>query len=525
MSQLALPTPATRPAPRAWGLGVCAAAAAAVVLLPVVYLVVRTIGGGERSVETLLRASTWALAARSVALALTVATASLALAGALAWITGARDLPFRRVWTGLAIAPLAAPCYLGASVYLMGLSPRGPLGAAWEWLGFGRPPTLSGFWAAAFILTIFVYPYVYLPLRAACAKADRGPYEAARTLGRSPVRAFLTGVAPQLLPAAVGGWLFVGLYTLSEFGAVSLLRYDTFTRTIYLSYTSSFDRSAAAAMSLLLVLIAAGFLFASDRFGGRGRADRRTGEHAHPLVWSLGRARWGALAFAGVLAALTSGVVLVVAAHWSTSAGFSGRTLDAAVSTGVLAATAATLTLIAGWPIAHLVVRRRSAFSIGVERVSHLGFALPGVVAALGLAFFALRTPFYQTWVVLLLAYLAMFLAQAITPLRATLGRISPQTEEAARTLGRSRASVFFTVTLPQAAPGAVGAWLLVLITTARELPATLLLAPTGVRTLATELWGAMTEAEYGRAAAPAIALLVVSCSAVVLVMRREGLA
>ena len=524
MSQVAISPVRRRPAPRAWGLGVCAAAAAAVVLLPLAYLLVRTVDGGNDSLTVLTRASTWRLALNSVALALTVSTASLALAGALAWITGARDLPFRRVWTILAVAPLAAPCYLGATVYLAGLSPRGPLGSAWEAMGLGRPPVLSGFWPAAFILTIFVYPYVYLPLRAACSRADRGPYEAARTLGKSPLRAFVTGVAPQLVPAAVGGWLFVGLYTLSEFGAVSLLRYDTFTRAIYLSYSSLFDRHTPATLSLILAVIALGFLFASDRFGGRGRADRRTGDHAHPLEWRLRNAKWAGMAISSLAALVSCGVVLIVAIDWATSVEFTSRTLEAAINTGALAALAATLAVIAGWPIAHLVVRRRSLFSIGVERVSHLGFALPGVVAGLGLAFFAMRTPFYQTWGVLIVAYLAMFLAQAVTPLRATIGRISPQTEEAARTLGRSRARVFFDITLPQAGPGVVGAWLLVLITTARELPATLLLKPTGVRTLSTELWDAMTEAEYSRAAAPAIALLLVSCLAVVLTLRREGL-
>lgn len=525
MTQLSLPARVARTAPRPWALGLCAAAAAALVLLPVVYIIVRAVGGGERTVAALTRASTWTLAVRSVGLALSVATASLALAGALVWVTGARDLRFRRVWTVLAVAPLAAPCYLGASAYLAGLSPRGPIGSAWSALGLGKPPSPSGFWAAAFILTIFIYPYVYLPLRAACARADRGPYEAARTLGRSPLRAFFTGVAPQLAPAAVGGWLFVGLYTLSEFGAVSLLRVDTFTRAIYVSYTSSLDRSSAAALSLVLVVIAGAFLLLSDRFGGRGRADRRTGEHSVPLAWSLGGWRWIGLALAGAAAVLTTGFVGVVAAHWAASMDISARTLGSAGSTALLSAAAGTATIVAAWPIAHLVVRRRSGFSVVVERVSHLGFALPGVVAALGLAFFALRTPFYQTWVVLLLAYLAMFLAHAVTPLRSALGRVSPRTEEAARTLGRSRVSVFCSVTLPQAAPGVVAAWLLVLITTARELPATLLLAPTGVRTLATELWGAMTEAEYSQAAAPAVGLLLVSCVAVLLVLRREGIA
>ncbi len=521
MTQVALPFRAARSAPRAWGMGVCAGVAAGVVLLPVVYLLVRATGGGERSIELLMRWSTWALAARSVALACVVATASLGVAGALAWFTGARDVPLRRLWTVLAVAPLAAPCYLGASVYLFGLSPRGAIGSAWAGLGLGRAPELSGFWAAAFVLTLFIYPYAYLPLRSVSARLDRGAYEAARTLGRSPLKAFISGVAPQMLPAAVGGWLFVALYTLSEFGAVSLLRCETFTSVIYLMYTSSFDRAGAAVLSVLLVLIALGLLLASDRFSRRGA---EAGEHERPMLWDIESLRVPAVGFAVLIALLTSGVTLVVAGQWLVSLQATARLWEAVANTSALALLSACVCVAAAWPIAWLVVRRRSVFGVVAERVSHTGLALPGVVVALGLAAFVLRTPFYQTWVVLLLAYLTMFLAQAVTPLRAGLGRVSVQAEEAARTLGRSRLSVFRSVTLPLAAPGVIGAWLLVLITTARELPATLLLAPTGVRTLASELWTAMSEAEYSRAAAPAIALLLVSCAAVALVARREGL-
>lgn len=505
-----------------------AAAAASLVLLPLFYLAVRAVGGGERALATLSRGTTWELAGRSVGLAVVTATASLLLGGALAWFTAAQDLRGRRWWTVLAVTPLAAPCYLGASVYLAGLSPQGPIGSAWSALGLGRPPVMSGFWPAAFVLTLFVYPYAYLPLRAVFSRLDRSPYEAARTLGRPPWRALVSGVLPQALPAAAGGWLFVGLYTLSEFGAVSLLRCDTFTRAIYLEYQSSFDRSSAAVMSLILIAMASVFLLASDRFGGRGRGDARTGQTGARLTWCLGAWRWPATAISTVTAALTTGVVLIVTADWATrGAGWEqlARTGEAALNTAGLAVVAGLVTLVAAWPIAQYAARRRSWASVALERLSHLGFALPGVAAALGLAFFALRTPFYQTWAVLIAAYLIMFLPQAVTPVRAALTRASPRMEEAARTLGRSPTSAFLRVTLPQAAPGAVAAWLLVLITTARELPATLLLAPTGARTLASELWDAMTEAEYARAAAPAIGLLLVSCGAVLLVVRREGLA
>jgi len=504
---------------------VAAALVVSLGLLPVAYLVIRAAGGGERALETAARGSTWLLAGRSVALACVVATGALALSGLLVWVTAARDAPFRRTLTVLAVTPFAAPCYLGASAYLAGTGPRGAIGSAWASLGLGGLPEMSGFWAAAFVLILFVYPYAYLPLRAAAVRMDRSPFDAARTLGRRPLGAAWSGLAPQVLAAAAGGWLFVGLYTLSEFGAVSLLRCDTLTRVIYLEHQSSFDRTAAAVLSLVLIGLAGGFVVATDWLGGRGRGDAALGRTETPMRWSMGRWRWAGVALSLAVFALSTGVVVVVAASWVRAGAIdTGRALAAAWSTGAAAAAAATVTLVAAWPVAHLAARRRTWVARLLERMSHLGFALPGVVAALGLAFFALRTPFYQTWAVLILAYLVMFLPQAVSPVRSALGRVSPRTEEAARTLGRSPFSVFRTVTLPQAAPGAAAAWLLVLITTARELPATLLLAPTGARTLASELWGAMTEAEYSRAAAPAIGLLLVSGVAVALVVRREGL-
>jgi len=502
------------------------AASVSLVLLPLIYLVVRAAEGGGRSVEVATRASSLALAGRSVALACVVATGALLLSGALVWVTAARDAPFRRALTVLAVTPFAAPCYLGASAYLAGTGPRGVIGSAWASLGLGRFPEVSGFWAAALVLILFVYPYAYLPLRSAALRADRSPFDAARTLGKRPWRAAWSGVAPQVMAAAAGGWLFVGLYTLSEFGAVSLLRCDTLTRAVYLEYQSSFDRTAAAVLSLQLVALAGVFVIATDWLGGRGRADAALGRTETPLRWSLGWWRWAGVAASLVVFALSTGVVLVVAASWLRAGGVDlQRSLSAAWSTGGAAVIAATATLIVAWPVAHASARRRGWLARGLERASHLGFALPGVVAALGLAFFALRTPFYQTWAVLILAYVVMFLPQAVSPVRSALGRVSPRTEEAARTLGGSPFAVFRTVTLPQATPGAAAAWLLVLITTARELPATLLLAPTGARTLASELWGAMTEAEYSRAAAPAVGLLVVSGAAVAMVVRRERLA
>jgi iron(III) transport system permease protein len=182
--------------------------------------------------------------------------------------------------------------------------------------------------------------------------------------------------------------------------------------------------------------------------------------------------------------------------------------------------------LVAALPVALLVVRAPRRWTRALERVVFSANALPGVVVALALVFFAARYlgALYQTLALLLFAYVVRFLPQALSGARTALAGVNPRLEEAARSLGRGPRAAFAAVTAPLAAPGLLAGATLVFLSTMKELPATLLLRPIGFETLATEVWSATSVSQYSRAAPAALLLVAVAAPIVLrLVVRREG--
>jgi iron(III) transport system permease protein len=204
-----------------------------------VYLAVRTLDAGLVAVlDTLWRQRTAVLTIRSLALALGVALSCLAIGIPTAWLIARARLPLRGLWLVLAALPLALPSYVAAFAWV----------STFE--GF------AGFFAAGLVLTSVSTPYVVLPVAAVLRRTDPALEEVARSLGRSQWRAAVTTTLPITAPAAIAGALLVALYVLSDFGAVSVLRVDVFTRAIFTSYRASFDRTSAAVLSLVLVALA-----------------------------------------------------------------------------------------------------------------------------------------------------------------------------------------------------------------------------------------------------------------------------
>jgi iron(III) transport system permease protein len=185
---------------------------------------------------------------------------------------------------------------------------------------------------------------------------------------------------------------------------------------------------------------------------------------------------------------------------------------------------AAVVSIAAALPIAIMSVRYAGRVSGLLERVTYIGFALPGIVIALALVFFGAQyaTPLYQTLVMLVFAYVVLFLPAALGAVRASLLQVSPRVEEAARSLGRSPLGAFTSVTLPAARPGIVAGASLVFLLTMKELPATLILSPTGFTTLSTSVWSFTSEAFFARAAMPALLLIILSGVPLALLMFRE---
>jgi iron(III) transport system permease protein len=517
-----------RPPPRSVAAG--AVVVALVVLLPTAYMIVRASEGGAHDfLATITDGTTFALLLRTLALAAAVTAGALAIGVPLAWLTTRTDLPGRRAFAVLTALPLVIPTYVGGYAFVAALGPKGLAQELLAPLGIERLPEIYGFFGAWLVLTLFTYPYVLLTVRAAVRRLDPAVEEAARALGRSDRETFRRIVLPQLRPAATAGGLLVALYTIHDFGAVSLLRYDTFTRSIYVSYQGSFDRSRAAVLSLVLVALTILILAVESRARGRAAYYRsHAGAPRRPRERRLGRRRWPAFAACSALVSvallLPLGVVTYWMLHSAREGGDIGRTLGAALNSFEASALGAVLAVAAAWPIAVMAVRFPGRLARATERASYTGYALPGLVVALALVFFGIRAApaLYQTLVLLVFAYIVLFLPQAQGPLRASLLQLNPALEDAAHSLGAGRLRTVGRVILPLVRPGIAAGAALVFLTAMKELPATLLLAPTGFRTLATEVWTATNASFFDRAAPPALAIVLASSIPLAVLMLRE---
>ena len=517
-----------RPLARSWQRRTAAAPPVAVWLpvlliaiamaLPPAYLLLRSADAGAEAWRLLLRPRTAEIALRSLTLAATVTLASVALAVPLAWLTVRTDLPYRRVWGVLTALPLVIPSYVGGFLIISALGPRGLLQGALEGpFGIERLPSIYGFPGAALTLVLLSYPYVLLTLRGVMGNLNPAYEETARSLGLGPWAVMRRVTLPQLRPALVSGGLLVALYTLADFGAVSLLRFETFTWAIYQQYQAAFDRNAAALLSMALVLVATIILIGEASTRGRMAYHESTGARRRLRPVRLGRWKWPALLFTGAVVAAALVLPASVLVYWLAKGLHAGVDLGtvwmAALSSVSVSALAAAATAACSVPLAVLVVRHPGLFAKVAERMSYVGYALPGVVVALALVFFGAHyaRPLYQTIWLLLLAYVVLFLPAALGASRASLLRVGPRLEDAARSLGHGPLRTLRHVTAPLMLPGVLSGAALVFLLTMKELPATLILGPLGFRTLATQVWSASSEAFFAQAAVPALLLIVLS--------------
>ena len=511
-------------------LSLAAIGVAALALLPLGYLLVRSSELGlDRVLQIAVSERVRGLLFRTGMLAVSVTASSVALAVPLAWLTVRTDLPLRRFWVVATALPLAIPTYVGGFAFIGALGPRGILQGWLEPLGVQSVPSVYGFRGAWLVLTLFTYPYVLLTVRAALRRLDPSLEEASRMLGHGRWSTFRRVVLPQLRPSITAGSLLVALYTLSDFGAVSMLRFDSFTRAIFVQYRASLDRSTAAVLGMVLVGVTLVVLSGESAARRSVSYHRLHGGGARAAPTSpLGRWRWPAFLALAALVTVALVVPLAVITTWlarGIEAGEPLRLTTTLIGNSLRAsAVGAIASVVAAWPIAVLSARHGGWLGRLTEGACWAGHSLPGVVVALSLVFFGARVApgIYQTHWLLTLAYVVLFLPQALGAIRASLLQISPRVEEASRLLGRGSMITMLRVVAPLARPGILAGGALVFLTCMKELPATLLLAPTGYPTLATQVWSATSEAFFARAAAPALALVLLSSIPMAVLVLRE---
>ncbi|WP_046472200.1 ABC transporter permease [Allosalinactinospora lopnorensis] len=495
------------PSPALLGLS---ALVAGIALLPLVYLLILAFQDGwQDAAGELFRETTLRLVMNSLGLAAATTVGGLVIGVGLAWLIARTRLPGRRMWALVATLPLAIPSYVAAFVWI----------SAFPWL--------NGFDGSVIVLTLSTYPYIFLPVLAALGRADRDQEEVARSLGKGPVATFFQVTARQVQPAAAAGALLAALYVLSDFGSVSIMRYDTFTRIIFAR--ANLDHVSAALLSCVLIAITVLILWGEARSRGRARFSRvgagatRARQQGRLGVWTF-----PAVLACAAVAGLAVVLPLVSIGYWlvrGSSAGLDGpMLLEASLTTLAVSAAGAALATVLALPVGVLAARNPGPVPQLLERITWLGYSLPGIVVALSLVYFAVHYayPLYQESPLLVFAYALLFLPAAVGAVRSAVAQSPPGLEEVARSLGSPPPRVFARVTLPLATPGIAAGAALVFLTCMKELPATLLLRPTGMETMATRLWTHTASGAYG-AAAPYAALLVVLAAVPAFLLGRKA--
>lgn len=436
----------------------------------------------------------------TISLMLLTAAGAVVIGVPLALLTSYVKLPWGRLWLILLAAPLAIPSYIGAFTFYAAFGPGGEI----EQLTGISTPVFDGLIGSSIVMALYTYPFVMLTVRASLLSLDASLVNAARTLGMSLFSSLWSVVLPRITNGIAAGALLAAMYALSDFGTPAILRLDTFTRMIYVEY-NSFGLSQAAMLSLQLLVIVGLILFIESRVKG---TRERPGKSL--LLWP-GKIKTALMLLAAspfVLFAIVLPLAIFILWLWRDGAG--NFELVYAWNSAYAALFAAIAAVIFALPVAQAAIHGR--FGRLTERVSYLGFGVPGIVMGTALVYVGLQVSMlYQTLALLVLAYVMRFLPLAVGTIRSTSERLDPSLVKAARLLGASRKEAFRRITLPLSIRGIIAGAALVFLEVMRELPATLILSPLDFETLATYLWRVYEAGYFGQAAIPGLLLVVIS--------------
>ena len=475
-----------------------------------------------------------------------VGVGTVTLGVSLAWLTTMCEFPGRRTLDWALMLPFAVPAYVLAFVFLGAMDFSGPIQGFMRNV-FGLSPQWSfevrnGFGVVT-VMTLVLYPYVYMLARVAFLGQGQSSFEAARSLGLSPWEAFRRVSLPMARPGIVAGLSLALMEALADFGAVAVFNFDTFTTAIYKSWFGFFDlHSAAQLASLLLALVLLAltverYFRARSRYAESGRA---AGQRRFRLN---GWRAWVVTAYTAGIVLLAFGAPVLQLAFWAWSerGDLDERYFSLLGHTAALGVTASFLTVIGAFVLAFTHRYYGDRYTRLSVRIGTLGYALPGSVLAVGVMIsmtwidnrladlWSLLTGeelgllMTGTVLTLLMAYFARFLAVAFGPVDSALERIRPSMREVARSLGAGQWEVVKRIYIPMLRPGLLTAGLLVLVDVMKEMPATLLLRPFGWDTFAVRIYELTSEGEWERAALPAVALVVVGWLPVILLVRRSA--
>ena len=512
-------------------LSAIALGVAGLIMLPLGYVTYQAVTTDLTVWSRLFATRVPELLTNTASLAASTGAGTLILGVSLAWLVTRYEFAGRRVWEWVLVLPLALPSYVLAYIYTYLLEMGGPVERLWQALAGPEAQVFSpySFTGATLVMTLNNFPFVYLLTRAALLTFNVSFEEVARVGGASRIRTLFSVTLPMIRPAIVAGLSLVILYVISDFGAVSLLRYQTLTYAVYQQITGRYDHAAAAALSLLLVTFALTFLVTERWFRSRSRYYQTTGRYRVP-----GRSVCGP----GVTLAITACLAIILGASFGLPAALLGQWSTTAVNEGALdsrffefmwnsaflSGAAATCAVVIGTPLAFVATRSASRFTQMWVQFAYAGYVLPGPVAALALLmlFSEFAPVLYGGVTVLIVAYVVHFLPAGLQSMEPALQQVTPNLEEVSRSLGNGLVRTLRRVTLPLVRRGFTVAWVLMFLQAMKELPATLLLRPVGFDTLAVRVWLEASEELYELAAPAALLIVVVTLPALLLLISRD---
>ncbi len=470
-------------------------------LLPLGFVVVATANTGWESIVALVfRPRVGELLLNTVSLVLITVPLCVVIGIGGAWLVERTRLAGHKVWAVLLAAPLAIPAFVNSYAWVSAI------------------PSLGGIFGGVLISVLSYFPLVYIPVAAVLSRLDPALEQSAASLGLGPWRVFFKVVLPQLRLAAAGGGLLVSLHLLAEYGAFAMIAFDTFTTAIYDQFRSTFNGAAANMLASVLVLFCLLLLLAESRTRGSARYARvGAGVQSNPQRLGMGLLHVPAQLGLAAVTVLAVGVPLWHVGRWLIAGGSAiwdradlGQALLQTLGYGL---AGALLTTVLAFPLAYLVVRHPGPVSKVLEGVNYISSSMPGIVVALALVTITVHNlpAIYQSAVVLVAAYALLFMPRALVNLRAGLAQVPHELDEAAQALGKPPLVAFLRVTLRLSAPAAAGGAALVFLGIVNELTATLLLAPNGTRTLATQFWSLSSEIDYMGAAPYALLMILLS--------------
>ena len=489
--------------------------------IPVIYLFLKITFGFNLFVDFIFNYKILKIALNSILLVFLVVFLATAIALPLAFLNVRTNLPFAKYLLSISVLPIALPSYVIATTQIELLGPRGIVyDIISNFFEIAPLPSFYGLSGSVIVLGLITYPYIYIGLCATFRRFDFQMIDASRTLGASVSKTFNRIIIPLVLPTIASGSLLVSLYVLSDFGAVALLRFNTFTIAIFNRMYSSIGNYGVLELCSLVIVFCFIILFIESRSRTNSRYFSNS-TSVNLRILDLGYWKWVILPFALLPTVLGFLLPVMILLYWLISGIFFetsfinvyedlfseiiGSVTISLISSIIITFLATTVVLI--------IRKKIRIISFIIEKTSYIGLSLPGIVVAMSLVFFTINYLdfIYQTYIVLIFGYLISFLPAALTPVKSSVSQIDPSLEEASYSLGKGKVMTFYNVIVKLSIPGVSYGGVLVFILCIKELPLTLILSPLGFSTLATSIWSSASEAFFMDTAAASLVLILVA--------------